>query len=286
MYPRPTSHSEALGPGCAGPALAHPAPISTFSQGPSVQLPTCGATPFMVDPATVVTQGGDPWKQTLNPYVTGTSVLGLTFAGGVLIASDTLGSYGSTKRYKSFQRVRQVNQSTAIGAGGELSDFQHIMQLLDELTTQDFTMDDKIALNPKEIYAYLSRVLYNRRNKFDPLWNSIVVGGLVDGKPFLGTVGMLGTHYSDEHVATGFGNQLARPLFRAKHKPDMTEEEAVDLIKEALEVCYYRDKQTMNKFQIARVTAAGVDISEPFALETKWDYQAFVNPSGSGAGVW
>lgn len=75
------------------------------------------------------------------------------------------GSYGSTKRYKSFQRVRKVNEATVIGAGGELSDFQYIMQLLDELTTQDFTTDDKIELNPKEIYAYLSRVLYNRRNK-------------------------------------------------------------------------------------------------------------------------
>lgn len=54
---------------------------------------------------------------------------------------------------------------TAIGAGGELSDFQYILQLLDELTTQDFTMDDSISLTPKEIYSYLSRVLYNRRNK-------------------------------------------------------------------------------------------------------------------------
>lgn len=75
------------------------------------------------------------------------------------------GSYGSTKRYKSFQRVRKVNEATVIGAGGELSDFQYIMQLLDDLTTQDFTTDDKIEMNPKEIYAYLSRVLYNRRNK-------------------------------------------------------------------------------------------------------------------------
>lgn len=39
--------------------------------------------------------------------------------------------------------------------------------------------------------------------RFDPLWNSLVVGGLAEGKPFLGMVGMLGTHYSDEHVATG-----------------------------------------------------------------------------------
>ncbi len=37
----------------------------------------------------------------------------------------------------------------------------------------------------------------------DPLWNSIVVGGVQDGKPFLGTVGMLGVQFSDEHIATG-----------------------------------------------------------------------------------
>jgi 20S proteasome alpha/beta subunit len=39
--------------------------------------------------------------------------------------------------------------------------------------------------------------------RFDPLWNSLVIGGIEDGKPFLGTVGMIGTCYSDVHIATG-----------------------------------------------------------------------------------
>jgi len=38
-------------------------------------------------------------------------------------------------------------------------------------------------------------------------------------------------------------------------------------------VCYYRDKQTTNKFQIAKVTSEGVSVSDPFALETQWGYQ-------------
>ena len=58
--------------------------------------------------------------------MTGTSVLGLTFAGGVLLAADTLGSYGSTKRYKSFERLLKVNDAVVVAAGGELSDFQYI----------------------------------------------------------------------------------------------------------------------------------------------------------------
>ena len=41
-----------------------------------------------------------------------------------------------------------------------------------------------------------------------------------------------------------------------------------------MQVCYYRDKQSINKFQIAKVTASeGVSISEPFALPTKWEYK-------------
>ena len=44
--------------------------------------------------------------------------------------------------------------------------------------------------------------------RMDPLWNSLVVGGLQpdkagDLKPFLGFIGMIGTHYEDAHIATG-----------------------------------------------------------------------------------
>jgi hypothetical protein len=39
--------------------------------------------------------------------------------------------------------------------------------------------------------------------RFDPLWNSLVVGGYYNGQPFLGSVGMIGTNYTDQHVATG-----------------------------------------------------------------------------------
>lgn len=87
------------------------------------------------------------------------------------------------------------------------------------------------------------------------------------------------------HVA-GYGNMLARPLMREHHRPDMSEEEATELLKQCLKVCYYRDKNSINKFQLAKVTKEGVTISEPFALETKWDYKLFANPSANAVGTW
>lgn len=220
------------------------------------------------------------------PYVTGTSVLGVTYKDGILMAADTLGSYGSTKRYKSFSRLSKVNDCCVIGAGGELSDYQYIMKLLEELVNEDFCMDDGHKMRPLEVHSYLSRVLYNRRNKFDPLWNSLVIGGVQNGRPFLGTVGMIGTNYTDVTIATGFGNHLARPILRERHRPDMDEREALELLHDCLRVLYYRDKNSINKFQVAKVSEAGVEISEPFALDTKWDYKLFQNPSARAPGTW
>lgn len=291
MLPRPSSHSKALGPGVTGPELLVPCPaVSERPPQPMAQQPSCGSHTFMVDPAQVgMVQPGasDPRQHTKNPYVTGTSVMGIKYKDGILIASDTLGAYGSTKRYKTVQRVFQVNSRVVIGASGEISDYQHIQTLLEELTTDDYRADDGHVLSPQEVYSYLCRVMYNRRNKFDPLWNTLIVGGVQpDGTSFLGMVSMVGTHYTDSHVTTGFANHLARPLFRERQQDDMSEEDALALLYDGLKVCYYRDKQSINKFQVAKVTAAGVNISEPFSLDMKWDYKLFAAPTKWAIGAW
>ena len=41
--------------------------------------------------------------------VTGTSVLGVKFTGGVVIAADMLGSYGSLARFRNVSRLMKVS---------------------------------------------------------------------------------------------------------------------------------------------------------------------------------
>lgn len=104
------------------------------------------------------------------------------------------GAYGSTKRYKSVQRIFEVNKSCIVGAAGELSDFQAIQQMLEDLNMEAAIADDGIQYTPKEVHAYLCRVLYNRRNKcapssphnsaekVDPDWRKQVSGRIVSAK--------------------------------------------------------------------------------------------------------
>lgn len=201
------------------------------------------------------------------------------------MTADTLGSYGSLARFRDVTRLHKVCGTTLMGFGGDMSDMQAILEMYEEFQRQDYCSDDGAKINAKEIMAHLSRVMYNRRNKMDFLWNTVVVAGIVDGKPVLGSVDKLGTPISDPFVATGFGEALALPIIRERYSDNMTKAQAKKLLDDCMRVLYYRDCRTLNKIQCAVVTADGIDVSEPYVLDTKWDYESFVKPkAGSDTG--
>lgn len=219
------------------------------------------------------------------PIVTGTSVLALKFKDGVMMAADNLGkytlglnvccvsdyklaaSYGSLARFKDVQRLHPVGKYTVIGAGGDMSDFQYIQKFLDELIIEEFTSQDGHDLGPGQIHEYLSQVMYSRRSKINPLWNSLLVGGYKDGQrsfpleflflapsdatcSFLAYVDLLGTTYSASTLATGYGAYLAQPILRKEvegRENELTEEEATRIMETCMRVLYYRDARSIDK---------------------------------------
>eukprot|EP00741_Cyanophora_paradoxa_P004561 tig00000808_g4429.t1 len=220
-------------------------------------------------------------KHTQSPTVTGTSVIAIKYKDGVMLTADTLGSYGSLARYKGLQRMQPVGKYTVVGAGGEYSDFQEIIKMLNELIDEDFCSDDGVEKGAAEIHSYLGRVMYNRRSKINPLWNSLVVAGYRNGQSFLGVTDMLGTTYVDNFVATGYGNYLAMPLLRSNWRPDLTEAEAKKLLEDCMRVLFYRDARTINRIQCAKIDAAGPVVSQPYSLETNWEFRDFTRGARS-----
>ena len=89
---------------------------------------------------------------------------------------------------------------------------------------------------------------------------------------------MLGTSFSDDYAATGFGGDLALPIIRDRWRADLPEAEARAILEDCLRVLWYRDTRALNKVQIATISAAGTVISEPYSLSAKWDFAAFVKP--------
>eukprot|EP01029_Cantina_marsupialis_P015613 TRINITY_DN3425_c0_g1_i2.p1 TRINITY_DN3425_c0_g1~~TRINITY_DN3425_c0_g1_i2.p1 ORF type:complete len:225 (-),score=54.81 TRINITY_DN3425_c0_g1_i2:112-786(-) len=221
----------------------------------------------------------DPTTHTKSPSVTGTSVVAFTFADGVMLASDTLGAYGSLVRFTDIRRMMELNNKVIVAASGDFSDFQAIKDDLEERARVDKCTGDGHELGPKGVFSLLSAKMYHRRSKMDPLWNSLLIAGIEKEKPFLATIDSIGTSYTSNIICTGMGLHFGMPLLREKWREDMTEQEAMVLIEEVMRILFYRDCRTINKIQVAKVTAEGTTITEPLPLPTKWDWESFVKPN-------
>lgn len=211
-------------------------------------------------------------KRTLHPTVTGTSVMGMIFKDGIMLAADTLGSYGTLARYRDLSRVSVVNDATVIAAGGDYADFQYLKSIIEQRVIDENCYDDGFNYTPQSLFSWLTRVMYNRRSKYDPLWNTFAVGGINNGKPFLGYVDKIGTAYTSNTLASGFGAYLARPMMRdaLEKNPDMSEEEAKAVIMRCMKVLHYRDARSLNRFEIITVTKDGARVEGPLSIKPDW----------------
>jgi 20S proteasome subunit beta 7 len=152
------------------------------------------------------------------------------------------------------------------------------------------TSSDQHALNAQNLHTYLAKILYKRRSDFNPLWNQVLVAGFDEaGSPFLSLADLLGTTYSGEALATGFGAHLALPLLRRlvdeeekkrqEKKEDgdgdgdgvgLTRESAVAAIRECMKVLFYRDARSSDRYSLAVVTReGGVEVCEDEVLEAQ-----------------
>jgi len=215
----------------------------------------------------------DPNTRSSGPLVTGTSVLGIQFDGGVMIAADLLGSYGSMAQFRNLPRVFKVNDVTVFGGSGDYADLQFMKDIIEQKTNTDHCLNDGYLLQPKALYSWCTRVYYNRRSEMDPLWNKLVIAGYQNEKPFLGCVDLMGKSYEGDCIATGFGNYLAVPIMREfleKNNNKITEAQARDVLDRCMKLLYFRDGRAYDKYSMAIVTKDGVRMEDQKQLQTNW----------------
>jgi 20S proteasome subunit beta 7 len=287
--------------------------FSIFTMFPIAASSRFGVGPTSADGRSSAAAAAGPTQRTTYPMMTGTSTVGIMYNGGILLASDTLLSYGSLAKVSNAQRLAIIpsessskgGSAVVLGASGEFSDFQALVDLLEEKALEEGTTslmdslykdDDNVggstSMTAESTWNYLRMVLYSRRNKMDPYWNELIVAGAAaDGKtPFLGTVDKIGTAIGGTatsgnktpYAVTGMGAYLAMPLLREKWRPDLTEGEARALLEDCMRVLFYRDARASSKVILAKwttPTAASPTptalISEPYQLETQWNASSF-----------
>lgn len=206
-------------------------------------------------------------------------MLALAFDGGVIIAADTLVSYGSMARFRNCDRIKVVNKHTIVAATGDYADYQYLTKIIHQKQIDERQWNDGLDLYPAALHSWVTRVAYNKRSKFQPLWNAWIIGGLQpneeSGKlePFLGFVDKLGTSFKANVITTGLGQYLATPLFRElTENIDRlpSEADARALVTKCMEVLYYRDARSLPKYKVVVIKSDGVHQEGPIHFKGDW----------------
>ena len=228
----------------------------------------------------------DPIKHSQSVIYSGSSVIGLKYNKGIIIACDTRMSYGSSLSLVSTnERIKALNKRTLIGYSGEFSDMQETSRILNELILEDqLETNGKDTKGPVELGHYLSSLHYRKRNNLDPYLNSAIVGGIdFNGDIVLMQVDPFGTFLTANYFTTAFANYFACSLLRnnyPKNPKDLTKDKALDLIMKCFEVLFYRDCNAGDtiQFKVMEKDNNGVPNIESgvYKLKTKWEYKQFM----------
>jgi len=188
-------------------------------------------------------------------YMPGATAVGITFDGGVVFASEKRIAFGNFLVSKSTKKTFPITPKVGATCAGLVADMQ-ILTLQIAALAKIRKMELKRDIPPNTVAKMMSNMMYERR--YFPLLTQVIVGGVVD-KPIMYTLDPLGSVLPDEYAAVGTGAEMALGVLDPQYKPNMSNDEAIDLAKRAVRSASLRDSASGDGIDILVITKDGID---------------------------
>lgn len=208
----------------------------------------------------------------------GGSTIAIAYDGGVLMAADTLLSYGSMAKSANVPRCKIISSNAAVGFTGDYADFQKATETVRETVAEDEQIDDGIVKTPAELFSLLHRSVYENRCEFTPWQCTFIVIGHANGEGFLGACDSIGTRWSDQCLATGYGGHICVPLMRRALEVaggKLSRDQALQVLEDCMRTLFYRECRAINRFQVAEAADGKVVLHPPKMVDTNFEFQGF-----------
>ncbi|WP_158057510.1 archaeal proteasome endopeptidase complex subunit beta [Halorussus halophilus] len=188
---------------------------------------------------------------------TGTTTVGLTTTGGVVLATDKRASLGNMVSSKNAQKVEEVHPRGALTISGSVSAAQSLLRTLRVESNLYETRRDK-DMSMQALSTLTSNLL--RSGGF--LITVPILGGVDEEGAHIYSYDALGGATEETYAVGGSGSQFALGVLEQDYREDIDMAEgrqiAVDCLKSATE----RDTASGNGMWLAEITEDGVEISD------------------------
>lgn len=187
-------------------------------------------------------------------YMPGATAVGITYNGGLVLASERRIAYGNFVVSKTTKKTFVITPHVGAACAGLVADMQ-ILSLQVSALAKIRKMEIKRDVPPNTIAKMMSNMMYERR--FFPLLTQVIVGGLV-GSPVIFTLDPLGSVLPDDYAAVGTGAEMALGILDQQYKKELNEAEAIDLAVKSIRAAIMRDSASGDNIDVLVIDKNGI----------------------------
>ena len=180
---------------------------------------------------------------------TGTSTVGITFKGGVVVGADHRATMGHFIANKSVQKLFQIGENLALTTAGLVGHAQSLSRTLAaEVSLYQLRRGQNMTV--KGAATFTANLLSGR-----PHWVQLLIVGVDDEGGSVYSIDSAGGSIPDTYCATGSGSPYMYGVLEDGFSENMSRKDAVALAARALSASAQRDAASGNGMDLAVISA-------------------------------
>eukprot|EP00118_Oscarella_pearsei_P025009 m.307313 g.307313 ORF g.307313 m.307313 type:complete len:266 (+) comp42131_c0_seq1:29-826(+) len=210
------------------------------------------------------------------PVKTGTTIAGLVFKDGVILGADTRATEDTIVADKNCAKIHYIAPNIYCCGAGTAADTENVtLQISSQLELLRLNMGRKSRVGTA--CRLFKQMLFRYQGHVSA---ALVLGGVDPSGPHLYSIHPHGSTDTLPYVTMGSGSLAAMATFEANFRRDMEEEEAKQLVRDAIVAGIFNDLGSGSNVDICVITATKTEYIRPFEIanvknERQWTKYAY-----------
>ena len=173
-----------------------------------------------------------------NATKTGTTICGTVFKDGIVLGADTRSTGGSLVADKNCLKIHFIAKNIYCCGAGTAADTDQVTRMV----ASDIELH-RLEADVEYVPVIMAQTLIKRHlyQYQGHVGAALILGGYDHNGPYLSSIDPHGSTQPSQYTTMGSGSLAAMAVFETRFKPDMSEDEAKKLVRDAIAAGIFND---------------------------------------------
>lgn len=196
---------------------------------------------------------------------TGTTIVGITIKDGIVLGADTRATEDTTVADKNCEKIHYISPNIYCCGAGTAADTEMVTQLISsKLALHQLYTNRQVRVCTAN--TMLKQYLFRYQGYVGA---ALILGGVDTTGPHLHQIYPHGSTDKLPFTTMGSGSLAAMAVFESRWKPDMSEEEGIQLVRDAIAAGIFNDLGSGSNVDVCVIKKSGVDYKRTYEEANK-----------------